>query len=184
MKMRNFILAGFAGVGLFAACVGSVYANTTAIKQYEYSTNQTHNSEMIWFGTYTQSATGNEHFLGSTTTHGGTTTFSSSCINVAHINDDIEFAITCIPNGVDGGSATVNFYGVYGTTTLGATVAATKGCVMLRPILSLNAPSSLGAPGTTTVVTITNNPTMMALGVDVTAGTVTWNIHSNSRKSR
>lgn len=183
MKIKKFIFAGLVvGVGLLA---GKVHAqNATAIKQYEYNTNQTINSEMIWFGTYTQSATGNEHFLGSTTTHGGTTTFSSGCLNVAHIKDDIEFAITSIPNGVDGGSATVNFYGIYGTTTAGASVAATKGCVMMRPILSLNTPASLGAAGTTTVVTITNDPTMLAIGVDVTAGTVTWNISSNSRKSR
>lgn len=182
MKIRNFIFAGLASIGLF---MGSIHAqNVTAIKQYEYSTNQTYNSEIIWFGTYTQSATGNEHFLGSTTTHGGTTTLSSSCLNVSHINDDMEFAITAIPNGVDGGSATVNFYGIYGTTTAGASVALTKGCVMLRETLSLNCPSSLGAVGTTSVVTIAKKPTLMAIGVDVTAGTVTWNIHSNSRKSR
>jgi hypothetical protein len=182
MKILKSVLAGIVSLGLFAGVVSA--QSVTAVKQYEYSTNYTRNSEMIWYGTYTQSATGNEHFLGSTTTHGGTTTFKSGCVDVAHINDTIEIAIQAIPNGVDGGSATVNFYGIYGTTTADNTVATTKGCVMLRPILSLNVPSSQGAAGTTTVVSLTNKPTLIALGVDVTAGTVTWNINANSRTER
>lgn len=181
MKMKKILLGCVIGMSLLG---GNVYATTTAVKQYEYATNRTWNSEYIWYGTYTQSATGSEHYLGSTTTHGGTTTLSSGCVNVAHINDNIEIAITAIPNGVDGGSATVNFYGVYGTTTAAAATTTTKGCVMLRAALPLNVPSSLGAGGTSTVVTISNKPTLMAIGVDVTQGTVTYNISANSRTSR
>lgn len=181
MKFRN-LFAGILSLGMLFC--GSMYAADSNIKIYDYSTNRTFNHEVIWYGSYTQSLAAGEHYSGSTTTHGGTSTFSNGCVNVDHIADDIEFIITAFPNGVDGGSGTVNFYGVYGTTTAGAGSLTTKGCALLRAAVAVNAPASLAPSGTSTIITLTNIPTLIAVGVDVTAGTVTWNISSNSKEAR
>lgn len=178
-KFNKLVCAGvLAFVGLFGVCnIGHAFdPNNTMYNQTVSQTNWSNFSSYLILKDYTQGV-GAEDFTGSSTTNGGTSTFSSGLTNVRHITGNIFVSWYGSPTA-SGGSSTVRIYGVFGTTTAGA---GTGGAVMLiNPYAS--PVSSTVATGT--VFTITQHPDMIGVSVEGLSGTMTHTVGISSNATR
>lgn len=174
-KWRKYALSGLLSL-LFS---GMVYAADDNIKIYDTTTNNTKNRSVIFFNKYLENNLNEEMFSGSTTTSGGTSTFRAGVVNVEDLFNDKEFSILMTPTTA--GSVTVKFYGVWGTTTVTADVGTnTVGCAELFSKRT----TIQGTAGTSTTVTITDNPNLIAVSTTVTSGTATISVGMHSQTQR
>ena len=173
-KFNKLVCAGILGlIGLFA---GNVFAAQTGFNTpvtNDYHTNWTRVGSVLYYNNYTENAIG-EVFTGSTTTSGGTSTFSAGVANVSAYPGNKYISLYLSPTTA--GSITVNFYGVFGTNTV---ASGTSNASLLRDAYIFT-----GTTATSTTITITQNPELIGIGVNVTSGTMSVTCGMNSISSR
>lgn len=182
MKISRFLPVVFLSCGLFAA---SAFATDSSIKIYKNTTSKTFNTDVIFYDSYTENTAG-EVYCGSTTTSGGSSTFSSGAVNVEDCYGPFDFAVRLAPTTA--GSVTVSFFGVFGTTTVGAG-SGTVGVALLRPDDSpsvdfTNPYTFASTTATSTTLRFRDNPNVIIVGIDVTSGTMTSSITMSNKIPR
>lgn len=176
-NFNRFICAGLiVFAGLLSVCGVSRGAEQSqnGIGFNNYDTNWTRGEYALFYNAYPMNSSSGEDFTGSSTLNGGTSTFSSGCINVSHLSGTKYFSAYFSPTTA--GSCTVNIYGVFGTTTVGAGTSAAA--LLMSPYIFA------GTTATSTTFTITQNPMLIAVSVNCTSGTVSPTIGMNSTTSR
>lgn len=163
MKL-NRIYTGIVSLSMLLG--GVVMAADSNITIKETQTNRTFNRDVMFFNQYVKSTGAAPHYSGSSTTNGGTSTFSNGTVYTGDLINQKDIALLLTP-GESGGSCTVNIWGVFGTTAVGA--GTTSAGVVL---LNTTSYSGIGT-ATSSIVTITQKPELMAVGVLVSSGTVT-----------
>jgi hypothetical protein len=167
------------GVGILSLSMlfcGAVFGADSNIKIVDTQTNKTFNRDVLFYNGYVKSTGDASHFSGSTTTNGGTSTFSAGTVYVGDLINSKDFAISVVPAAT--GSCTVKIWGVFGTTTV-STGTNTVGPVLLSTTTYDNI-----SAGTSTLVSITSYPELVAVGINVSAGTMTVNCGMNSMTER
>lgn len=179
--LRNLLISGLLCIGL----AGIAYATDSSIKIYKNPTTHTFNTDIIFYNGYVENTAG-EVYCGSTTTSGGTNTFSAGAVNISDCYGPLDFAVQLSPTTA--GSITVSFFGVFGTETVGSG-SNTVGVALLRPDDSpsvdfTNPYTFAGTSGTSTVLRFKDNPNIVVVGVDVTSGTMTSRITMSNKIPR
>lgn len=173
-KFNKLVCVGILGlIGLFAGNVFAAQAGFNTPVTNDYSTNWTRVGNVLFYDGYVENTAG-EIFAGSTTTSGGTSTFSVGVAETGSYAGDKYFSLYLSPTTA--GSVTVNWYGVFGTTTASS---GTSNAALLR-----NPYTYSGTTATSTTFTITQDPTLIAVSVNVTSGTMTITCGMNSIAER
>lgn len=160
-KFNKLVCVGVLGlVGLFSGVVSAADSNIS-IREYTVDGLNTQCMDVLFYNAYTENTTG-EVFSGSTTVSGGSGTFSNGAVNVAGWTGNKDFGFYFAPTTA--GSVTVNIYGVFGSTTVGA--GTSNAALLMNPYIFA------GTAATSTTFTITQDPTFIAVGINVTSGTV------------
>ena len=76
------------------------FAADDNIEIYDTITNNTKNRGVLFFNKYTENNLNEEMFSGSSTTSGGTSTFSAGVVNVEDLFNDKEFSILMTPTTI------------------------------------------------------------------------------------
>lgn len=181
-KFNKLVCVGILGlVGLFGCIVANAADSNIKIREYNTDGLNTQSLDVVFFNNYTENAAG-EIFSGSTTTSGGTSTFSNGVVDVAGWTGNSYFGLYLSPTTA--GSVTIRCYGVFGTSTA---PSGTSNASLIDMIIAGDRTKSYTFSGTTATSTtfyIDYLPTLIAMSVDVTSGTmsVTAGMHKNKTK--
>lgn len=172
-KFNRLICAGVFAVFGLCSIVNAADSNIQ-IREYNNDALSTQSLDVVFFNNYIENTVG-EIFSGSSTTSGGTSTFSRGVVDVSGWTGNKDFGLSLAPVGA-GGSITVTYYGVNGTTTAGA---GTDNAYVLAGPVAYNVVAGTSASFSTAL-----KPTLIACSVNVTAGTVNTflGMHTNKAK--
>lgn len=176
-KFNSLICAGvLAVVGLVGVC-DKVFAADSNVTQNKIETNWTKGTSFLLWNAYSGWGA-SEFFSGSSTANGGTTSVTAGLINVSHLSGTKYISLYGSPTTTTG-TVTYKVYGWYGTTTL-INATGTRGARLLNETTF----SFTSAIGTSSLISETSNPLMMAVSVLPSSGSITSTVGLTSITAR
>lgn len=166
--LKRLLLSGLLVCGVGVGVVHAADSNIRIVERYN-DRMKTSCKHIEFFRSYTENNLNEEIFSGSSTTSGGTSTFSAGVVDLEGYQGTKEFSLLMVPT--TGGSITVKFYAVNGTDTF-STGTNTSGVAELFSYRTVLAASV----ATSTTVRIVEAPRAIAVSVTCTSGTPTVSV--------
>ena len=175
MKKFNRLI-GICVLSVLGLC-GIANAADSKVGSYEIQTNWTRGQNYLLYNSYS-GWVASEYFSGSTTANGGTTSVTAGLINVKHLSGTKYISLYGSPT-TSTGSITYKIYGWYATETV-TNANGTRGAYLINETTFL----FTSALGTSTRISVTDNPLLMAVSVLPSSGSITSTVGMSSITSR